>query len=89
MIIRLFFFLQKTKPTHHSVRELRDLGLTPHFLACRSTQIAMVGKYVGLTDSYLFVFKVDEDDYYHWRLKKGNVLKFSHDSVATKSQLAQ
>ncbi|CAH1413983.1 unnamed protein product [Lactuca virosa] len=28
----------KTKPTHHSVRELRALGLTPHFLACRSAQ---------------------------------------------------
>ncbi|KAL8259154.1 hypothetical protein R6Q59_027107 [Mikania micrantha] len=27
---------QKTKPTQHSVRELRALGLTPHFLACRS-----------------------------------------------------
>ncbi|KAL9257385.1 CTP synthase-like protein [Drosera capensis] len=79
---------QKTKPTQHSVRELRALGLTPHLLACRSAQsqnvhyailkqlnllsvallicksgpigqktvmvrIAMVGKYVGLTDSYL------------------------------------
>ncbi|XP_073283822.1 uncharacterized protein [Primulina huaijiensis] len=29
---------QKTKPTQHSVRELRALGLTPHFLACRSAQ---------------------------------------------------
>ncbi|GER42782.1 CTP synthase family protein [Striga asiatica] len=29
---------QKTKPTQHSVRELRALGLTPHFLACRSTE---------------------------------------------------
>lgn len=29
---------QKTKPTQHSVRELRALGLTPHFLACRSGQ---------------------------------------------------
>ncbi|KVI04014.1 hypothetical protein Ccrd_017684 [Cynara cardunculus var. scolymus] len=110
---------QKTKPTQHSVRELRALGLTPHFLACRSAQaanilnihdvpniwhvplllrnqnaheailkqlallrvaippnlqewtnraetfdnltssvkIAMVGKYVGLTDSYLSVVK--------------------------------
>ncbi|KAM7495814.1 hypothetical protein LguiA_020228 [Lonicera macranthoides] len=28
----------KTKPTQHSVRELRALGLTPHFLACRSAQ---------------------------------------------------
>ncbi|OMO82065.1 CTP synthase [Corchorus olitorius] len=89
---------QKTKPTQHSVRELRALGLTPHLLACRSAQnqnahhsilkqldllsiatapaleawtrraetfdnltdsvrIAMVGKYVGLTDSYLSVVK--------------------------------
>ncbi|KAJ3695204.1 hypothetical protein LUZ60_000581 [Juncus effusus] len=29
---------QKTKPTQHSVRGLRGLGLTPHILACRSTQ---------------------------------------------------
>ncbi|KAH6823872.1 CTP synthase family protein [Perilla frutescens var. hirtella] len=29
---------QKTKPTQHSVRELRALGLTPHFLACRSAE---------------------------------------------------
>ncbi|KZV44150.1 CTP synthase [Dorcoceras hygrometricum] len=29
---------QKTKPTQHSVRELRALGLTPHFLACRSSE---------------------------------------------------
>ncbi|GBG84883.1 hypothetical protein CBR_g39345 [Chara braunii] len=27
---------QKTKPTQHSVRELRALGLTPQLLACRS-----------------------------------------------------
>ncbi|RXH84461.1 hypothetical protein DVH24_027360 [Malus domestica] len=110
---------QKTKPTQHSVRELRALGLTPHLLACRSAEagnilnihdvpniwhvplllrnqnahhsilqqlnllsiamppdlrdwtkmaetydnltnsvrIAMVGKYVGLADSYLSVVK--------------------------------
>lgn len=29
---------QKTKPTQHSVRELRALGLTPHLLVCRSSQ---------------------------------------------------
>ncbi|KAL5202437.1 hypothetical protein ABZP36_013389 [Zizania latifolia] len=29
---------QKTKPTQHSVRGLRGLGLTPDILACRSTQ---------------------------------------------------
>ncbi|KAJ7524983.1 hypothetical protein O6H91_17G030800 [Diphasiastrum complanatum] len=29
---------QKTKPTQHSVQELRALGLTPHLLACRSAQ---------------------------------------------------
>ncbi|XP_023919257.1 uncharacterized protein LOC112030825 [Quercus suber] len=28
---------QKTKPTQHSVRQLRGLGLTPHILTCRST----------------------------------------------------
>jgi CTP synthase len=31
---------QKTKPTQHTVRELRALGLTPHFLACRSAQVS-------------------------------------------------
>jgi CTP synthase (UTP-ammonia lyase) len=31
--------MQKTKPTQHSVRELRALGLTPHLLACRSAQV--------------------------------------------------
>ncbi|MED6132752.1 hypothetical protein PIB30_021724 [Stylosanthes scabra] len=30
---------QKTKPTQHSVRQLRGLGLTPNLLACRSTKI--------------------------------------------------
>ncbi|XP_019456677.1 PREDICTED: CTP synthase-like isoform X2 [Lupinus angustifolius] len=29
---------QKTKPTQHSVRQLRGLGLTPNLLACRSTK---------------------------------------------------
>ncbi|KAI3965960.1 hypothetical protein MKX01_010917 [Papaver californicum] len=29
---------QKTKPTQHSVRGLRGLGLTPNILACRSTE---------------------------------------------------
>ncbi|XP_024015159.1 CTP synthase isoform X2 [Eutrema salsugineum] len=29
---------QKTKPTQHSVRGLRSLGLTPNILACRSTK---------------------------------------------------
>ncbi|KAL2340208.1 hypothetical protein Fmac_008148 [Flemingia macrophylla] len=28
----------KTKPTQHSVRELRDLGLTPHLLTSQSTE---------------------------------------------------
>ena len=27
---------QKTKPTQHSVQQLRSLGLTPHMLACRT-----------------------------------------------------
>uniref|UniRef100_A0A6N2NBQ4 CTP synthase n=1 Tax=Salix viminalis TaxID=40686 RepID=A0A6N2NBQ4_SALVM len=103
---------QKTKPTQHSVRGLRGLGLIPNILACRSTKveniltlydvpniwhiplllrsvdisiifsvarepdlqewtartrvydilhepvrIAMVGKYTGLSDSYLSVLK--------------------------------
>ncbi|KAH7685827.1 Peptidase C26 protein [Dioscorea alata] len=29
---------QKTKPTQHSVRGLRGLGLSPHILACRSSK---------------------------------------------------
>ncbi|XP_054813056.1 uncharacterized protein LOC129313734 [Prosopis cineraria] len=29
---------QKTKPTQHSVRQLRGLGLTPNILACRSSK---------------------------------------------------
>jgi CTP synthase len=29
---------QKTKPTQHSVKGLRGLGLTPDILACRSTK---------------------------------------------------
>jgi CTP synthase len=28
---------QKSKPTQHSVRELRGLGLSPDFIVCRST----------------------------------------------------
>ncbi|KAG1330320.1 CTP synthase [Cocos nucifera] len=69
---------QKTKPTQHSVRGLRRLGLTPDILACRSAKpldenvkeklsqfchvpvrIAMVGKYTGLSDSYLSVLQVN------------------------------
>ncbi|PIA61168.1 hypothetical protein AQUCO_00300590v1 [Aquilegia coerulea] len=34
---------QKTKPTQHSVRELRALGLTPHLLACRSAEPLLEG----------------------------------------------
>jgi len=33
--------MQKTKPTEHSVRELRALGLTRHLLACRSAQVSL------------------------------------------------
>ena len=29
---------QKTKPTQHSVKELRSLGLTPDFIVCRSKE---------------------------------------------------
>ena len=32
---------QKTKPTQHSVRGLRSLGLTPNLLACRSTMVCL------------------------------------------------
>ncbi|EPS60145.1 hypothetical protein M569_14659, partial [Genlisea aurea] len=40
---------QKTKPTQHSVRELRALGLTPHFLACRSEQPLLESTIVKLS----------------------------------------
>ncbi|CAN8316273.1 unnamed protein product [Cochlearia groenlandica] len=30
---------QKTKPTQHSIRDLRGLGLTPNIIACRSTKV--------------------------------------------------
>lgn len=36
------FTLQKTKPTQHSVRELRALGLTPDLLVCRSSQVSFI-----------------------------------------------
>jgi len=29
---------QKTKPTQHSVKQMRELGLTPDFLCCRGSQ---------------------------------------------------
>ena len=39
-ICRYFdLLLQKTKPTQHSVRDLRGLGLTPNIIACRSTKV--------------------------------------------------
>jgi len=79
---------QKTKPTQHTVKELRGLGIIPDILVCRSENPlddetreklaafchvspgavvsahdvsniyrAMVGKYTGLSDSYLSVIK--------------------------------
>ncbi|KAJ4772314.1 CTP synthase [Rhynchospora pubera] len=41
---------QKTKPTQHSVRELRALGLTPDLLACRSAQPLMDSVKVKLSE---------------------------------------
>jgi CTP synthase (UTP-ammonia lyase) len=35
------FNLQKTKPTQHSVRQLRGLGLIPNLLACRSSKVCL------------------------------------------------
>lgn len=35
------FDIQKTKPTQHSVRGLRSLGLTPNIIACRSTTVSL------------------------------------------------
>ena len=48
---------QKTKPTQHSVKELRVLGLTPDFVVCRAAvpihkasreKIAMMCRCVGV-----------------------------------------
>eukprot|EP01041_Mallomonas_annulata_P006295 gene6295-12740_t len=33
---------QKTKPTQHSVKELRSLGLSPDFIVCRSTREILI-----------------------------------------------
>lgn len=41
MSMTLFLRGQKTKPTQHSVRGLRSLGLTPNILACRSTTVSL------------------------------------------------
>lgn len=38
------FLVQKTKPTQHSVRGLRSLGLTPNLLACRSTMVSLISQ---------------------------------------------
>ena len=32
---------QKTKPTQHSVKELRSLGLSPHVIVCRSSDMLL------------------------------------------------
>lgn len=42
--------MQKTKPTQHSVRQLRGLGLTPNILACRSAKVCPL--------FFLFFFKL-------------------------------
>ncbi|KAF6166290.1 hypothetical protein GIB67_008718 [Kingdonia uniflora] len=51
---------QKTKPTQHSVRELRALGLTPHLLACRSAQMLIGVTKNSKTPSYETEEPVDE-----------------------------
>lgn len=35
------YHVQKTKPTQHSVRGLRSMGLMPNILACRSTTVSL------------------------------------------------
>lgn len=50
-MLSAIFYFQKTKPTQHSVRELRALGLTPHLLACRSAEV------YHFTFGYLDAFK--------------------------------
>ena len=50
-IIFIFFLLcpfQKTKPTQHSVRGLRGLGLIPDILACRSTKVCFCLRCVSI-----------------------------------------
>ncbi|RZR83017.1 hypothetical protein BHM03_00009557 [Ensete ventricosum] len=75
----------KTKPTQHSVRGLRGLGLIPNLLACRcdKVRIAMVGKYTGLPDSYLSVLKIAVIEFARsvMNLKEANSTEF--DPVTT------
>jgi len=52
-MLSAIFFFQKTKPTQHSVRELRALGLTPHLLASRSAEV------YHCTSWCLYAFKVN------------------------------
>lgn len=40
IVVNFVIIVQKTKPTQHSVRQLRGLGLTPHILTCRSTAVS-------------------------------------------------
>lgn len=40
IVVNFVIIIQKTKPTQHSVRQLRGLGLTPHILTCRSTTVS-------------------------------------------------
>lgn len=56
----LSVYVQKTKPTQHSVRELRALGLTPHLLACRSAQV-----HLFTTCSHTLREKIDD-----WKTSK-------------------
>ncbi len=62
----------KTKPTQHSVKELRGIGIQPNVIICRSpmplsnelkdkinknVKVAIVGKYVELKDAYISVYE--------------------------------
>ena len=78
------FNLQKTKPTQHSVRGLRGLGLTPNILACRSTKVSSFPLFMfhqfHLTQQsqnfflcfFLFVF-----DRHSMRMLRENLLNFA------------
>ena len=40
--LKFVLLLQKTKPTQHSIRDLRGLGLSPDIIACRSTKVYLL-----------------------------------------------
>ncbi|PPD71929.1 hypothetical protein GOBAR_DD31169 [Gossypium barbadense] len=73
---------QKTKPTQHSVRELRALGLTPHLLACRSAQAANILNIHDVPNIWHIPLLLRNQNAHHSILKQLNLL-----SIATPPDL--